>query len=116
VDPGRFWRDRALGIAEQVERAAGGQQVLDLHAADFDQPVALPRVEAGGLGVEDDLAGHRRALKGFALAVPRRRGPPTAGPPRAAGHRQTRARGLPATVDGEPPPGEAPRLWLRRSQ
>ena len=48
-----------------MEVVAGRQVVEKLHRADLDDAVALGRVEAGGLGVEDDLAGHARVLTRF---------------------------------------------------
>ena len=50
--------DVALGIEVAVELAAGGNAVDDLDAAEFDQAVAAGGVEAGGFGVEHDLAQH----------------------------------------------------------
>jgi hypothetical protein len=42
-----------------VEASARGDEVLDLQGGELHQPVAEVRLEAGSLGVEDDLAGHR---------------------------------------------------------
>ncbi len=50
--------DVALGVDVAVEAGAGGNEVLELQARQLDQPVAGTRIKAGGLGVEDDLAGH----------------------------------------------------------
>ena len=46
------------GFTKPVERPPGRQQVVDLDAADLNQPVAGLGVEAGGFGVEDDFASH----------------------------------------------------------
>ena len=51
-------RHVAFRIEVAVERPAGRKAVDQLDAADLDQPVALDGVEAGGFGVEHDLA-HR---------------------------------------------------------
>ena len=56
VHPGRLDRHRPLGIEVAVEGLAGRDVVEQLDAADLDDPVAVGRVEAGGFGVEDDLA------------------------------------------------------------
>ena len=50
----------ALGIEVAVEGAAGRQMVDQLQGRHLHQAVALLRVEAGGLGVQDDLAQHAR--------------------------------------------------------
>ena len=60
VDAERLLRHVAFGIDQHVKDGAGGDLVDDLHCADFDQPIALRWVEAGRLGVEDDLT-HRSA-------------------------------------------------------
>jgi hypothetical protein len=39
-----------------MERLAGREPVEEFDAADFDDPIALDGIEAGGLGVEHDLA------------------------------------------------------------
>jgi hypothetical protein len=39
-----------------VEGHAGRNAVEQLDAADLDHPMTLERIEAGGLGVEDDFA------------------------------------------------------------
>src|SRR3984957_1479274 len=39
-----------------MKRLAGRHAVEDLDTADFNQPVAAQRVEAGGFGVENDFA------------------------------------------------------------
>ena len=51
------WIARPCGIDVDVEGAAGREAVDQLDAADLDDAV-LARIEAGGFGVEDDLA-HR---------------------------------------------------------
>src|SRR6185369_2946405 len=50
--------DVALGIDETMKLAAGRNAVEDLDATDFDQSVALFRIEASRFRVENDLA-HR---------------------------------------------------------
>ena len=50
--------DLALRVDEEMDRAARRAPVDDLEAGELDDPVALQRIEAGGFGVEDDLA-HR---------------------------------------------------------
>ena len=50
--------DVAFRIDVAVEVAAGRQVVAQLHTGDLDDPVASLRLEAGGLGVEDDFARH----------------------------------------------------------
>ena len=56
VHLGRAGVDLALGVDVELDRAAGGAPVDDLDARELDDAVALLRVEAGGFGVEDDLA------------------------------------------------------------
>ena len=51
-----FGRHVALGIDEAMELAPRRDAVEELDAADLDQPVAALRIEAGGFGVEHDLA------------------------------------------------------------
>ena len=51
----------ALGIDIAMKGLAGGKAVHQLDAADLDDPVALQRIEAGGFGIEDDLA-HQRSV------------------------------------------------------
>src|SRR5690606_37189904 len=48
----------ALGIKIDVVIAARGDVVDQFHAADFDQPVARYGGQAGGFGIENDLAVH----------------------------------------------------------
>jgi hypothetical protein len=48
--------DVALRIQVLMIGAAGEPPIDELHAADLDDPVLLLDLEAGGLGVEDDLA------------------------------------------------------------
>ena len=50
----------ALGVDVELDRAAGRAPVDDFDPRNFDDPVALLRVEAGGFRVEDDLAHQRR--------------------------------------------------------
>ena len=66
VDLDGVRRDQPLRVDEAVKRPAGRQQVLDLDAADLDQPVARLRVEAGGFGVQNDLARHGPLMGVFA--------------------------------------------------
>jgi len=61
-----FGRHVALGVDVDVERAARGQEVLQLHAGDFHHPVALLGFEAGGFRIEDDFARHGLAMPCFA--------------------------------------------------
>ena len=69
---GRAEVDLALGVEVAVHVAAGRPPVDELERRELDDAVALLRVEAGGLGVEDDLAhagiGDRRSGRG-ALAM-----------------------------------------------
>src|SRR5207244_10593423 len=58
----RRGRHVALGIDVAVKGAAGRNAVIELDAADRDHPIPLQRVEAGGLGIEHDLAHWRSAL------------------------------------------------------
>ncbi len=51
-----FGRHVALGIDVPVKGLAGRHAVENLDTADFDQPVAAQRVEAGGFGIENDFA------------------------------------------------------------
>ncbi len=50
-----FRRHVALGVDVPVKGLAGRHPVEDLDTADFDQPIAAQRVEAGGFGIEDDF-------------------------------------------------------------
>ena len=52
----RFRRHVALGIDVAVKRLPRRHAVEDLDAADFDEPVAAQRIEAGGFGIENDFA------------------------------------------------------------
>ena len=52
--------DVPLGIQIAMEAAAGGAPIDDLEAADLDDAMAALGFEAGGFGVENDLA-HARA-------------------------------------------------------
>ena len=49
-------RHRPIGIEIGMERAPGLAPVEQFDAADLDHPVAGQRAEAGGLGIENDLA------------------------------------------------------------
>jgi len=53
-------RHVAAGVDVDVEAPPRRHEVLDLQAGDFHQPVAGGGLEAGGLGVKDDLARHPR--------------------------------------------------------
>ena len=59
--------DVALGVQMAVPDASRGDAVDQLDAADLDDPVAVERVEPGGLGVEDDLAQASLASPGGAV-------------------------------------------------
>ena len=52
----------ALGIDHRVKMLAGGQVVHQFERRDLDHPVAGQRVQASGLGVEQDGAGHARSV------------------------------------------------------
>ena len=52
----RFRRHVAFGIEIAVERLAGREAVDQLDAADLDQPMPGNGIEAGGFGIEHDLA------------------------------------------------------------
>src|SRR5690606_19191020 len=56
----------AVGVEVLVERAAGLAPFDQLDAADFHHPVALLPFQAGGFGVEDDVA-HVQAGSGSGL-------------------------------------------------
>ena len=49
-------RHVAFRIEIAMERLAGWKAVDQLDTADLDHPIALQRIEAGGFGVEHDLA------------------------------------------------------------
>jgi hypothetical protein len=55
VDALRFRRHLAFGIEIGLVRAAGGKMIDQLDAADFDDAVAVGRIEPGGLGIENDF-------------------------------------------------------------
>src|SRR5207245_341913 len=66
-----FCRHIALGIEVAVKDLPRRHAVENLDAADFDQPVASQRIEAGGFGVENDFT-HKppiRASRRIRLAV-----------------------------------------------
>ncbi len=50
--------DVAFGVDVAMEGAPRGDEVVEFHTGQLDQPVARTEVEPGGLGVEDDLARH----------------------------------------------------------
>ena len=54
----RLGRHVALGIDVAVEHAAGRDVVEQLDRADLDHPMAVGRLQPGGLGIDHDLA-HR---------------------------------------------------------
>ena len=56
VDVGRTGVDLALGIDVDVQVAAGRPAVDQFDDADLDDAMALPGIESGRLGVEDELA------------------------------------------------------------
>ena len=56
-----FRRHVALGIDVPVKGLAGRHAVEDLDTADFDQPIAAQRIEAGGFGIENDFAHELKA-------------------------------------------------------
>jgi hypothetical protein len=58
--------DVALGIEIAVEGPARRPPVHELDAADFDDAVSLFGLEAGGFGVEDDLAHGARVYRTIA--------------------------------------------------
>ena len=55
VDANGVLGNVALGVDQVMEDAAGRGLVDDLDGADFEQPMALRRIEAGRFGVEHDL-------------------------------------------------------------
>src|SRR5665213_4631070 len=52
-------RHLAFGVDVAMEELAGRQVIEQLDAGDLDDAMAVGRIEAGGFGVEHDLA-HRR--------------------------------------------------------
>ena len=62
----RFLRHVALGIDVDMKGAPGRQMVEQLHRADFNDAVALCRIEPGGFCIEDDFTHHIQDLP-FAL-------------------------------------------------
>src|SRR5262249_15537558 len=56
VNPGGIDRHRPFRVDVFVELLAGREVVHQLDATDLDHAVAVPRVEASGLGIEDDFA------------------------------------------------------------
>ena len=50
-----------LGVDVEMQVPASQAAVDHLHTADFDDAVARVRAQAGGFGVEEDLAGHVRS-------------------------------------------------------
>ena len=51
-----FRRHVAFGIEMPMKGLPGRHAVENLDTADFNQPVAAQRVEAGGFGIENDFA------------------------------------------------------------
>ena len=64
VDGGGLRRHVALRVEIDVEGGAARNAVDQLDAAELDQAMALARIEAGGFGIEDDLA-HLHFLLSF---------------------------------------------------
>src|SRR5262249_6863978 len=66
-----FGLDRHIARRVDVgmEAASGRDEVVDLEAGQFHHAVAHGGLEAGGLGVEDDLARHCLLLSCFGAAV-----------------------------------------------
>ncbi|CDH45148.1 hypothetical protein BN874_210028 [Candidatus Contendobacter odensis Run_B_J11] len=59
VNPLRLFVNSAIRLQVDMEVLAGQPPVYQFDAADFDDPVPLGGIKAGGFGVEDDLAfGH----------------------------------------------------------
>ncbi len=58
VHPLRLGIDVALWIDIDVEELPRRQQVVDLDAGDFDQPVSRLWIKPGGFSVEYDLTRH----------------------------------------------------------
>ena len=56
VHPQRALVAVALGVDVEMQVAAGQFAVQQFHAADFHNPVPGLGVQAGGFGVQDDLA------------------------------------------------------------
>jgi hypothetical protein len=48
--------DLSLGIEITLIVIAGGFPILQLYAADLDNPVALQRIQSSGFGIEDYLS------------------------------------------------------------
>ena len=53
---GRANVDLAFGVEAKMDRPAGRAAIGDFESGDLDDPVPELRVEAGGLGIDDDLA------------------------------------------------------------
>ena len=53
-----FDRHVAFGIEIELQGAAGGEMIHQFDTADFDDAVAVARLEARGLGIENDFT-HR---------------------------------------------------------
>jgi hypothetical protein len=51
----RFRRHVTLGIDVAVEGLPRRHAIVDLDAANLDQPIAAQRIEASGFGIEDDF-------------------------------------------------------------
>ncbi len=50
--------DVPLRVDVTVKGLPGGDEIVEFHAAQFDQAVTGADIQAGGLGIEDDLARH----------------------------------------------------------
>ena len=60
MNAGRVLGDVALGMQQPVPLLAGPDAVAQLKRGDLDHAVSPGRVEAGGLGVEQDGTRHAR--------------------------------------------------------
>jgi hypothetical protein len=67
-------RHVAAGVDVDVETPPRRDEVLDLQAGDFHQPVARGRLEAGGLSVEYDLTRHDLGMPRFGRPINRSNG------------------------------------------
>lgn len=66
MDPLGLHGHVAFRVDIGVEGPPCGQEVLDFQGGQFDEAMAQVRLEAGGLGVQDDLAGHSVGMPCFA--------------------------------------------------
>jgi len=64
-----FGRHVPLWIEMPMKGLAGRHAVDDLDTADLDQPIAPQRVEAGGFGIQDDLAHECGTWKSLRIRV-----------------------------------------------